>query len=121
MLEKAILKMILVAILMSTNATPEVVPQKPDGNWVCFQADLQNTGWMPQEALDSPEKLKLSWKTETSWTSGKPIIIDEKVYLGSKGGMTCYELKTGEEIWNKKIDRLCRQPVWHDGKIYTNS
>ncbi|MEZ4812950.1 MAG: hypothetical protein R2883_05615 [Caldisericia bacterium] len=117
-----IVSTIISLLLLGSGIPKETIPQKPDGNWTCFQADCQHTGWMPQESLSDPTKIKLAWKTESESTSGKPIIVDDRVYLGNLRGLNCYSLKDGEIIWKMDYQgAICRQPVWYEGKIFVNS
>ncbi|MEZ4812948.1 MAG: hypothetical protein R2883_05605 [Caldisericia bacterium] len=117
-----IVSTIMSLLILGGGLPKEEIPQKPDGNWVCFQADCQHTGWMPEDALPDPTKIKLAWKSDKKVnTSGKPIIVNDKVYIGTMGGLDCCSIEDGEIVWRTPYMALCRQPVWYEGKIFVNS
>jgi outer membrane protein assembly factor BamB len=85
--------------------------------WPSFRGAPSNPGVAPGSIQAKP---KLVWKFKTeSQVKGTPVIVNERVYIGSADEhMYCISLKDGKEIWKKKMpDMIESSPLFLKGHL----
>lgn len=62
------------------------------------------------------------WEKQRSKMSDLSLaIVDDKIYFGEQGYVTCLNTNDGSERWSKKLDvnpRVVLSPTVYDGKVY---
>lgn len=97
------------------------MPDKTSPDWYCFGADSWHTCFMPESAGPKTTKIEQKWRIEKG-TSGKPTVVDNKVYLGMVGGISCLDANTGKTLWHTGTSgACCRQVLYHEDRLYVNS
>lgn len=90
-------------------------------DWPTFHHDRLRTGSTPSEA---PETNHVLWvkKTGEDFRQSCPIIVDNKLYIGSDKQMYCLNATTGEVIWNRSIGgRVTCTPTYHNDRLFVAS
>jgi outer membrane protein assembly factor BamB len=99
----------------------ETMPDKSKPDWFCFGADAWHTCFVPESAGPKTTELNQKWRIE-KFTSGKPTIVNDKLYMGISGGLKCLDAKTGKTLWEAGTSGVgCRQVLYNEGKLYVNS
>ena len=95
---------------------PEPDPE-PVTSWPMQQYDAQNTGAVP---APSPAEVELDWQYETdSGIRSSPVVADDVVYIGDKGGAV-YAIGTDREThWKKSVsgDKIDATPAIYDDLV----
>lgn len=73
------------------------------------------------EAASATSKLKVVWKSKRN-VPKKPslLLVDDLLFSIDDGGIaSCYEAKTGAEIWRERVEgNYSASPVYAEGRIY---
>lgn len=83
---------------------------------------LFTTSWNGKiYALDIKNGKKL-WDTHLGWSStAKPVIVDDKVFVGSNEGLYAIDKKIGRIIWEIDIGSISSKPVFFGNTVYCGS
>jgi len=116
-------------------AVSDVSPVTDSIWWQSHMYNLDNIGWNPTATMPDPSALKQQWNAPlVGYKFTTPVVADEKIFFSTNGtygsywetsGMTfyCYDLASGDPIWNKLINptggttswRVFSCPVWWQG------
>jgi outer membrane protein assembly factor BamB len=111
----------LISLGISMSQFLASMPDKSNPDWFCFGADAWHTCFVPAAAGPKTTKLELKWKIGNG-TSGKPTIVDGRIYIGIDAQVKCLDAYTGKVIWATKMNgQCCRQIVYKEGKLYVYS
>lgn len=62
------------------------------------------------------------WRTNISWSSeSSPIMVNNKIFVGSSEGIHVLNGSTGEIIWENKTRSVSVKPLYYNGFIYFGS
>ena len=83
---------------------------------VCYKYDLSLSGSTPD--IISPP-LETIWRETVGETKSYPIIIGDKLYIGTTWALVCYNAKWGTKIWQYiSKDFLHSSPAYYAGYVY---
>ncbi len=85
-------------------------------DFACFRQDLGLSG--STSDLISPP-IQTIWRETVGATRSYPIIVGEKLYVGTTWALVCYNAKWGTKIWQYiSKDFLHSSPAYYAGLIY---
>lgn len=83
---------------------------------VGYRNDLGFSG-VTKESVQYP--LKITWVEVTGATRSHPVVIGDKLYIGTTWGLVCYNAKWGTKIWQLiSKDFMHSSPFYADGRLY---
>lgn len=83
---------------------------------VCHKQDLGLSG-STSEIISPP--IQTVWRETVGATKSYPIIIEDKLYIGTTWALVCYHAKWGTKIWQYiSKDFLHSSPAYYAGYIY---
>jgi outer membrane protein assembly factor BamB len=86
--------------------------------WPVYQYDSQRTGYTTS---DAPDTNNLRWTAKTTYTSQRnsPVIDDDRLYIGRKARLFCFNAHNGSRLWHfDTSDYIGATPGIADGKVY---
>ena len=62
------------------------------------------------------------WVKNLGWSSASsPIVVDDKIFVGSSEGLFTLNKETGSIFWKNEIDTVSSKPSFYDGIVYCSS
>ncbi|KYK35848.1 MAG: PQQ-binding-like beta-propeller repeat protein [Theionarchaea archaeon] len=114
----ALAMLLTVGMLLFTPYTCNTVSDK-HANWSMFMHDLQNTGYSPSAAPDTPHLL---WIFDTEQRLfGSPIVYNGTLYQVGRGSLFALDAETGGTIWSSELPVIGSTPFVTGESLYVGT
>lgn len=88
------------------------------GDWLVFYSGTQDVGIRAcRSVADGPPEVIWSKYWPARRYMGSPIIHEDQVYLFCGEKQQCFNLQTGETLWQESVNSSITSPVLADGKL----
>jgi len=80
------------------------------------------TSWNGNIYAIEIESGKKIWETNIGWSSeSTPLIVEDKIIVGSSDGLFLLDKDNGKIIWKKEFRAISTKPAFYDNVVYTGS